>query len=143
MTNRTFTIIKPDAVAAGHTGEIIDRIISDGFNILAMKMIRMSRSQAENFYKAHRDRHFYSNLIIFMTSGPIVVALLEKENAVSELRKLVGSTDPAEAEPGTIRRNFGHNVRENAIHATDCDEHVSVEWSQFFTEDEICVNEQP
>lgn len=139
MTNRTFTIIKPNAVAAGNAGKILDRINEDGFRVIALKLMCFSRNQAEKFYAIHKGKPFFEGLVDFMTSGPVVVAVLEKENAVAELRRLVGATDPAKAEEGTIRRLFAESMTKNAIHASDSDENAQIEWSWFFPEDEIII----
>jgi nucleoside-diphosphate kinase len=122
--NRTFTMIKPDAVTAGHTGAILARISEAGFRIIAMKMTRLTRDKAAEFYAVHKERPFYSELVDFMSSGPIVAAVLEKDNAVEDFRKLIGATNPAEAEPGTIRALYAKNVGENAIHGADSDENA-------------------
>ena len=137
MNNRTFTIIKPYAVSVSNTGKILDRILMAKFKIIALKMIRMTQNQAEQFYSIHSDKPFFHELIDFMTSGPCVVAILEKEHAVSELRKLVGNTDPLQADPGTIRHDFAKSKTANSIHASDSDENARIEWSYFFTEKEI------
>ncbi len=137
MTNRTFTIIKPNAVAAGNAGRIIDMILADGFIFRAMKMVYLSRNQAERFYAIHKGKPFFDKLVMFMTSGPIVVAVVEKDDAVASLRRLVGSTNPAQAEEGTIRRLFADSLTRNAIHASDSDENAALEWSQFFAPDEF------
>lgn len=137
MSNRTFTIIKPDSVAAGNTGKIVDRIIGAGFTVRAMRMIVMSRNDAARFYAVHCERPFFEELIDFMTAGACIVAILEKDNAVAELRKLVGSTDPAEAAEGTIRRDFGQSRGVNAIHASDSDENAAIEMNQFFAPADI------
>ncbi len=137
MIDRTFTIIKPNAVADGNTGKILDMIIAAGFRVIGLKLTCMDRNQAQKFYAIHRDRPFFGELVDFMTSGPVVVGLLEKEHAVADLRRLVGATDPAKAEPGTIRNLFARSVTKNAIHASDSDENARCEWSQFFTEEEI------
>lgn len=139
MGSMTFTIIKPNAVANGHTGKILDMITQAGFKIRAMRMVYMSRNDAEHFYAVHRGRSFFDRLVLFMTSGAIVVAVLERENAVEELRKLIGNTDPAKAEEGTIRRLFAESLTRNAIHASDSDENAREEWSHFFTPDQIMV----
>ncbi|MDR0510722.1 MAG: nucleoside-diphosphate kinase [Rikenellaceae bacterium] len=135
--NLTFTIIKPNSVASGDVGRIIDRLICGGFVLRALRMLRMERARAEQFYAVHRERPFFDELTGFMTSGPVVVALLEGEDAVARLRSLVGNTDPALAEQGTIRRDFGLDKTRNAIHASDSDLNAAVEWQQFFTEEEI------
>ncbi|MBQ4278578.1 MAG: nucleoside-diphosphate kinase [Rikenellaceae bacterium] len=135
--SRTFTMIKPNAVGNGHTGKILDMIAGAGFRICALKMVCMSRNDAERFYAVHKDRPFFRRLVTFMTSGPIVAAVVEKENAVEELRRIVGSTDPAKAEAGTIRKLFAESLTRNAIHASDSDENAREEWSHFFAPDEI------
>ena len=137
MKTRTFTIIKPNAVADGNTGRIIDMWIMDGFSIRAMKMLYLSRNDAVKFYAVHKDKPFFHDLVEFMTSGPVVVAVLEKEDAVASLRRLVGNTDPMKADPGTIRQMFAADKTRNAIHASDSDENAYVEWSQFFSDSDI------
>jgi nucleoside-diphosphate kinase len=135
--NLTFAIIKPDAVGAGHTGKIIDRIISGGFRIRAMKMIHQTRKQAEGFYEVHRGKPFYEGLTEFMSSGPCVVMALEKAGAVKAWRDLMGATDPAKADAGTIRKEFGGSVGENATHGSDSDENAAIEISYFFSQLEL------
>ena len=135
--NLTFAIIKPDAVSAGHSGKIIDRIITGGFRIRAMKMIHQSRKQAEGFYEVHRGKPFYEGLTEFMSSGPCVVMALEKEGAVKAWRDLMGATDPAKADDGTIRKEFGGSVGENATHGSDSDENAAIEISYFFSKLEL------
>jgi len=135
--NLTFAIIKPDAVGAGHTGKIIDRIISGGFRIRAMKMIHQTRRQAEGFYEVHRGKPFYEGLTEFMSSGPCVVMALEKDGAVKAWRDLMGATDPAKADAGTIRKEFGGSVGENATHGSDSDENAAIEISYFFSQLEL------
>jgi nucleoside-diphosphate kinase len=125
--NRTFTMIKPDAVAAGHIGAILAQINKAGFRIVAMKLTRMSAQTAGAFYAVHKERPFYGELVEFMSSGPIVAAVLEKENAVEDFRKLIGATDPAKAEAGTIRALYAKNVGENAVHGSDSDENAAIE----------------
>ena len=138
MTNNlTLAIIKPDAVGAGHTGKIIDRILSGGFRIRALKMIHQTRKQAEGFYEVHRGKPFYDGLTEFMSSGPCVVMALEKEGAVKAWRDLMGATDPAKADPGTIRKEFGGSVGENATHGSDSDENAAIEISYFFSKLEL------
>lgn len=132
----TFTIIKPDAFSKRLTGKILEMIYNHGFHIAALKLIRMSTQEAEDFYAVHRGKSFYEDLIRFITSGPVVIAILEKENAVEEFRKLIGTTDPAKAEEGTVRRLFASSVRENAIHGSDSDENAEIECNFFFTEAE-------
>ena len=141
MKTKTFTIIKPNAVADGNTGKIIDKIIEAGFTIRAMKMLFMSRNDAARFYAVHTGQPFFDYLVQFMTSGPVVVAVLEREDAVPALRELVGNTDPEKAQPGTIRRLFGETVSRNAIHASDSDENARCEWEHFFTEQEVVVTD--
>jgi nucleoside-diphosphate kinase len=131
--NITFTIIKPQAVANGNIGPILYRIYEGGFTISAMRMLWLTRGEAERFYEIHKDRPFYRDLVEFMTSGPIVVAVLKKENAVEDYRKLIGATDPAKAEEGTIRKEFAKSVRENAVHGSDSDENAQIESSFFFS----------
>lgn len=135
--NLTFAIIKPDAVGAGFTGKIIDRIISSGFRVRAMKMIHQSRQQAEGFYDVHRGKPFFEGLTEFMSSGPCVVMALEKDGAVKAWRDLMGATDPAKADAGTIRKEFGASVGENATHGSDSDENAATEISYFFNRLEI------
>ena len=135
--NLTFAIIKPDAVGAGHSGKIIDRIIAGGFRIRALKMIHQARQQAEGFYEVHRGKPFYDGLTEFMSSGPCVVMALEKEGAVKAWRDLMGATDPAKADEGTIRKEFGGSVGENATHGSDSDENAAIEISYFFSKLEL------
>ena len=133
MTNRTFTMIKPDAIKNGHAGAIIDRIIKEGFSIIALKQTRLTREKAGEFYEVHKERPFYGELVSFMSSGPIIAAVLEKENAVSEFRKLIGATDPAKADEGTIRKIFATSLGENAVHGSDSDENAKIEGDFFFS----------
>ena len=135
--NQTLAIIKPDAVDAGHTGKIIDRIIAGGFRIRAMKMIHQSRRQAEGFYEVHLGQPFYEGLTEFMSSGPCIVMALEKQGAVKAWRDLMGATDPAKADAGTIRKEFGGSVGENATHGSDSDENAAIEISYFFSKLEL------
>jgi nucleoside-diphosphate kinase len=132
--NKTLTMIKPDAMQLGHMGKILDKIISAGFTIRAMKLLHLSRHEAELFYIIHKDRPFYAELVGFMSSGPIVAAVLEKENAVEEFRQLVGATNPAEAAEGTIRKMFGTNIGNNAVHGSDSDENATIEGNFFFSQ---------
>ncbi|MBL7941327.1 MAG: nucleoside-diphosphate kinase [Flavobacteriales bacterium] len=132
-TNRTFTMIKPDATAAGHTGKILDKIIGDGFRIVAMKWTRLSREEAGKFYAIHRERPFFGELVDYMTSGPIVAAILEKDNAVESFRTLIGATDPQKAAEGTIRRMFASSIAANAVHGSDSDENAANEGAFFFS----------
>lgn len=133
MSNRTFTMIKPDAFAAGHTGSILKHIEAAGFKLVAMKLTRLSAEKAGEFYAIHRERPFYGELVDFMSSGPIVAAILEKDNAVEDFRKLIGATNPANAEEGTIRKLYAKSVGENAIHGSDSNENASIEGSFFFS----------
>lgn len=133
MTNRTFTMIKPDAVKAGNIGNILQMINADGFRIIAMKYLMISRRQAEKFYEIHAARPFYGELTEFMSSGPIVAAILEKDNAVADFRKLIGATNPAQAEEGTIRKKYAASVGENAVHGSDSDENAKIEGDFFFS----------
>jgi nucleoside-diphosphate kinase len=131
--NRTFTMIKPDATAAGHTGKIIDKIIEAGFSVKAMKWTRLSKEEAGTFYDIHRERPFFGELVDYMTSGPIVAAILEKENAVEDFRALIGATDPQKAAEGTIRRMFATSIAANAVHGSDSDENAAKEVAYFFS----------
>lgn len=131
--NRTLTMIKPDAVAAGHTGAILHQINEAGFRIVAMRMYQMNAAQAGKFYEVHKERPFYGELVEFMTSGPIVAAILEKDNAVADFRTLIGATDPAKAEAGTIRARFAKSMGENAIHGSDSDENAQLEGNFHFS----------
>ena len=137
MSNLTFGIIKPDAVSKGHSGKIIDRILDAGFKIRGMKLIHQSKRQAEGFYAVHAERPFFGELTEFMSSGPCVVLALEKEGAVKAWRDLMGATDPAKAEAGTIRKEFGGSVGENATHGSDSDENAAIEISYFFSKLEL------
>jgi len=131
--NITFTIIKPKAVSDGHIGPILNKIHNAGFRISAMRMLWLTRGEAESFYEVHKERPFYRDLVEFMTSGPIVVAILQKKDAVAEYRKLIGNTDPAKAEEGTIRKEFATSMQENAVHGSDSDENANIEASFFFS----------
>jgi nucleoside-diphosphate kinase len=137
MSNLTFGIIKPDAVRDGKTGNIIERITGDGFRIRAMKLIHMTRREAEGFYAVHRERPFFGELTEFMSSGPCVVMALEKEGAVKAWRDLMGATDPAKADEGTLRKEFGGSMGENAVHGSDSEENAAIEISYFFSQLEI------
>ncbi|GAC1439472.1 MAG: nucleoside-diphosphate kinase [Thermoanaerobaculia bacterium] len=137
MSNRTFTIIKPDSVRKSNFGKIIARLESDGFRILGVKRVSLSRTQAEGFYAVHRQRPFFSSLVEYMTSGPVFVAALERDNAVAHLRKVMGATDPAKADAGTIRKDFGESIEQNAIHGSDSDENANVEIGFFFAGSEF------
>jgi nucleoside-diphosphate kinase len=129
---RTLTIIKPDAVRKHAVGDIIEQFEKDGFHILAMKMLEISKHQAEQFYAVHAGKSFFNSLTDFMSSGPVVVAALEKENAIAELRKLMGATNPANAEEGTIRKKWAASIEHNAIHGSDADDTARFELSYFF-----------
>ncbi|MBS1530484.1 MAG: nucleoside-diphosphate kinase [Bacteroidetes bacterium] len=132
-TNKTFTMIKPDAVANGHIGAILDQIIKGGFKIVAMKYTWLTPEKAGQFYAIHGERPFFKDLVSFMTSGPIVAAILEKDNAVEDFRKLIGATDPAKAEAGTIRNLFAKSIDANAIHGSDSNENAKIEGDFFFS----------
>lgn len=133
MSNRTFTMVKPDATSKGHTGAIINDIIAGGFSIKAMKWLKLTKEQAGEFYAIHSERPFYGELCEFMSSGPIVAAILEKENAVADFRKLIGATNPAQAEEGTIRKKYAASIGENAVHGSDSDENATIEGDFFFS----------
>ncbi|HXH40391.1 MAG TPA: nucleoside-diphosphate kinase [Thermoanaerobaculia bacterium] len=137
MSNRTFTIIKPDSVRKGNFGKIINRLEAEGFRILSLKKVNLSTPQAEGFYAVHRERPFFPDLVKYMTSGTVYVAALEKENAVLALRKLMGATDPAKADAGTIRKEFGQSIEQNAIHGSDSDDNARIEIGFFFAESEL------
>jgi len=131
-------MIKPDAFRKGHSGAILDRIIKEGFSIKALKMLHLSEEKAGVFYAIHRERPFYGELVSFMSSGPIIAAIVEKENAVDNFRKLIGATNPAVAEDGTIRKLFASSVGENAIHGSDSDANAAIESAFFFSGLEQC-----
>jgi len=133
-TNRTFTMIKPDAVAAGHTGAISRMIEEAGFSIVAIKKVHLSSALAGKFYAIHKERSFYGELCAYMSSGPIVPMILEKENAVEDFRKLIGATDPKKAAPGTVRALFAKSIDANAIHGSDSDANAELEGNFFFSE---------
>lgn len=133
MSNRTFTMIKPDAVAAGNIGNILQMINNAGFRIVAMKYTKLSKEQAGQFYAVHSARPFFGELTEFMSSGPIVAAVLEKDNAVEDFRKLIGATNPAEAADGTIRKMYAKSIGENAVHGSDSDENAKIEGDFFFS----------
>ena len=135
--NRTLTMIKPDAVESNNIGNITQMISDAGFKIKAMKLTQLTRSQAEEFYAVHNERPFYGELVEYMTSGPIVAAVLEKENAVIDFRNLIGSTDPSEAEEGTIRKKYAESKGRNAVHGSDSDENALIESNFHFSENEI------
>jgi nucleoside-diphosphate kinase len=131
--NKTFTMIKPDAVANGHIGAILDQIIKGGFKITAMKYTNLTEQKAGEFYEVHKERPFYGELVSFMSSGPIVAAILEKDNAVDDFRKLIGATDPSKADKGTIRQLFAESIGANAIHGSDSAENAQIEGNFFFS----------
>lgn len=132
-TNRTFTMIKPDAVGNNYIGPILAKINEAGFRIVAMKYTKLSREAAGEFYAVHKERPFYGELVDYMSSGPIVAAILEKDNAVADFRKLIGATDPAKAEEGTIRKLYAKSIAANAIHGSDSDENAAIEGNFFFS----------
>lgn len=133
MSNRTFTMIKPDATSKGYTGAILDMMLKAGFTIKAMKWTKLSKEQAGEFYAIHKERPFYGELVEFMSSGPIVAAILEKDNAVADFRTLIGATNPANADEGTIRKKYAASVGENAVHGSDSDENALIEGNFFFS----------
>ena len=133
MSNRTFTMIKPDAMKNGHAGAILDRFIKEGFRVVSLKMTKLSSEKAGEFYAIHKERPFYCELVSFMSSGAIIAAILEKSDAVASFRKLIGATDPAKADEGTIRKLFASSVGENAVHGSDSDENAEIEGSFFFS----------
>ena len=135
---RTFSIIKPDAVAKNVIGEIVSRFENNGLQVVASKMLHLSKEQAEGFYAVHAERPFYNDLVQFMISGPVVVQVLEGEDAISKNRELMGATNPAEAAPGTIRADFARTVDENAVHGSDATETAAVEIKYFFSDEELC-----
>lgn len=132
VTNRTFTMIKPDAVANGHAGAILDRIVKAGYKVVALKYTKLSAETAGQFYAVHSERPFYKDLVSFMSQGPIYAAILEKDNAIEDFRKFIGATDPTKAEAGTIRADFAKSIDANAIHGSDSDENAAIEGNFFF-----------
>ncbi|MDG1054159.1 MAG: nucleoside-diphosphate kinase [Flavobacteriaceae bacterium] len=136
-TNRTFTMIKPDAVENGHTGAILEKITAAGFRIVALKKTQLSKADAETFYSVHNERPFFGELVEFMTRGPIIAAILEKDNAVNDFRTLIGSTNPADAAEGTIRKLYATSMGENAVHGSDSDENAAIEGAFHFSGREI------
>lgn len=136
-TNRTFTMLKPDALENGHAGNIIQMITDAGFAIKAMKYTRLTEDQAKKFYEVHAERPFYMELVEYMTSGPIIAAILEKDNAVADFRTLIGATDPAEAADGTIRKSYAESKAKNAVHGSDSDENAQIEGEFHFSASEI------
>lgn len=139
-TNRTLTMIKPDAISKGYAGQILQKITSNGFQVVALKMTQLTLTDAKKFYEIHEGKTFFNDLIAFMTSGPIIAAVLEKENAVADFRKLVGSTDFKNAEEGTLRKLFAESVTKNAVHGSDSDENARIEVSFHFSRREIFNN---
>jgi nucleoside-diphosphate kinase len=133
MSNRTFTMIKPDAMKNGHAGAILDKIIKAGYKIIALKQTRLTPEKAGEFYAVHKERPFYGELVEFMSSGLIIAAILEKDNAVADFRTLIGATDPSKADEGTIRKLFATSLGENAVHGSDSDENAQIEGSFFFS----------
>ena len=131
--NRTFTMLKPDAVEKGHIGAILQQITSSGFKIVALKLTQMTEDDAKTFYEIHKERPFYGELVEYMTRGPIVAAVLEKENAVEDFRSLIGATNPEDAAEGTIRKKFAASISENAIHGSDSDENAEIEAAFHFS----------
>lgn len=136
-TNRTFTMIKPDAVENGHIGAILEKITAAGFKIVAMKFTQLSKRDAEAFYAVHSERPFFGELVQFMTRGPIVAAILEKDNAVEDFRALIGATNPSEAAEGTIRKLFATSIGENAVHGSDSDQNAAIEGAFHFSGREV------
>ncbi|HFS68240.1 MAG TPA: nucleoside-diphosphate kinase [Flavobacteriia bacterium] len=136
-TNRTFTMLKPDSVEKGYTGAILEKINVAGFKIVAMKMTQMTKHDAESFYAIHKDRPFFGELVEYMTRGPIVAAVLEKDNAVEDFRVLIGATNPEEAAEGTIRKLYAASIGENAVHGSDSDDNAAIESSFHFAGREI------
>ncbi|WP_323757486.1 nucleoside-diphosphate kinase [Roseivirga sp.] len=133
-TNRTFTMVKPDAVEAGNIGGILNMIEEGGFKIVAMKYVKLTAEIAGKFYEVHSERPFYGELCEYMSSGPIVAVILEKDNAVADFRKLIGATNPADAEEGTIRKKYATSISANAVHGSDSDENAAIEGSFFFSQ---------
>ena len=134
---KTFTILKPDTLKAGNAGAIISRLDQEGFRIRAMKMLHLTQAQAEGFYYVHKERPFFPSLVKFMTEGPVILMVLEADNAIDKLRKVMGATDPAKADAGTIRKQFGTNIERNAIHGSDGPETAAFEIGYFFNQLEI------
>jgi nucleoside-diphosphate kinase len=137
LKQRTLTILKPDCMKAGVAGKVLDRIINAGFKLIALKLQRMDAKTAGEFYKVHRERPFYNELVEFMSSGPCIPVVLEKENAIEDFRKLIGTTDPAQADPGTIRKDFAADKQNNIVHGSDSTENAKIEISFFFSETEL------
>ena len=136
MSNTTFTMIKPEAVEAGYTGAILNKIEKSGFRIVSLKKVILSKERAGQFYEVHRERPFYGELVEYMSSGPIIAAILEKDNAVVDFRELIGATDPSEAKEGTIRHEFAESKGKNAVHGSDSNENANIEADFHFSLDE-------
>lgn len=134
VTNRTFTMIKPDAVADGYSGAILKMIEEAGFRIVSMKMAKLTNERAGQFYAVHKERPFYSSLCAYMSSGHIIAAILEKDNAVADFRKLIGATNPADASEGTVRKLYARSLESNAVHGSDSDENAQIEGNFFFSD---------
>ena len=137
MGNRTFTMVKPEAVQAGNTGAILKMIEENGFRIVALKKVQLNIERAGIFYEVHKERSFYGELVEYMSSGPIVAAILEKENAVADFRALIGATDPTEADEGTVRKLFAESKSKNAVHGSDSDENAQIESDFHFSAEEL------
>ena len=137
VTNRTFTMLKPDSLEKGNTGAILEKINTAGFRIVAMKQTQLSKRDAEAFYAVHNERPFFNDLVEYMTRGPIVAAILEKDNAVEDFRTLIGATNPEEAAEGTIRKIFATSISENAVHGSDSDENAQIEGAFHFSGREV------
>ena len=137
MTNRTFTMLKPDSVEKGNIGAILEKINASGFRIVAMKLTQMTKRDAKAFYAIHKERPFYNDLVQYMTRGPVVAAILEKDNAVEDFRALIGATNPAEAAEGTIRKLFATSISENAVHGSDSDDNAAIEGAFHFSRREM------
>ena len=137
MSNRTFTIIKPDSVRKGNFGKMVSRIEAEGFTVLGVKKIELGQRQAEAFYGVHRERPFFGSLVEYMTSGPVYVIALQRDNAVAHLRQIMGATDPTKADAGTLRKDFGESIEQNAIHGSDSDDNAKGEIAFFFAESEL------
>jgi nucleoside-diphosphate kinase len=132
-SNRTFTMIKPEAMAAGHAGKVLDMILAKGFRLVSLKYTQLSEQEAGRFYEVHKERPFYGELVGYMASGPVLAAILEKDNAVQDFRALIGATDPSEAADGTIRKRFAESKAKNAVHGSDSDDNAAIEGAFFFT----------
>ncbi len=134
---QTFAILKPDAVASGHTGQILSMIEHAGFRVRGLKMIRLSKQQAEGFYEVHKERPFFGGLVTFMTEGPVVVMVLEREDAIKQWRQVMGATNPEKADEGTVRKKFAKNIERNAVHGSDAPETAAIEIPFFFSLSEL------